>query len=58
MYQNEKDRFLHVKVAEEDVALVKQLMAAERLRKSDIVRRALRAYAKQLGIEPQQSKVA
>lgn len=47
-----KEQFLNVKIDPEDLALVKQLMAAERLRKSDIVRRALRAYAKQLGIEP------
>ncbi|GEM_PF-1852575 len=52
IYEQEKERFLHVKVDEDDLALVKQLMAAEKLRKSDILRRAIRAYAKQLGIEP------
>ncbi len=53
-----KQQFINVKIDPEDLVLVKQLMAAERLRKSDIVRRALRAYAKQLGIEVQPAKVA
>ncbi len=57
MYADEKQRFLHVKVDEDDLALVKQLMAVEKLRKSDILRRAIRAYAKQLGVDAQPEKV-
>jgi len=51
MYEDEKQQYLHVKVDLEDLELVKQLMSAEKLKKSDILRRAIRAYAKQLGIE-------
>lgn len=35
----------------EDLALLKALEAEERLSRSDVVRRAVRAYAKQLGVE-------
>lgn len=55
MYENES--IVHVKIDKEDGALIKALMAAEKLKKGDIIRRAVRAYAKQLGIQPE-SKVA
>jgi metal-responsive CopG/Arc/MetJ family transcriptional regulator len=41
-----------VNVDDEDRALINALIEHEKLTRSDIVRRALRAYAKQLGIEP------
>lgn len=44
----------------EDMALLKQASAAEKLTRSDIIRRALRQYAKTLGVTPaaQDQKVA
>jgi hypothetical protein len=41
----------------EDKELLKRTMAVEKLTRSDVLRRALRAYAKQLGVAPQ-AKVA
>lgn len=35
----------------DDLSLLKALEAEERLSRSDVVRRAVRAYAKQLGVE-------
>ncbi len=44
----------------EDMELLKRACAVEKLTRSDIIRRALRAYAKQLGVAPisQGEKVA
>jgi uncharacterized protein (DUF1778 family) len=40
----------------EDMDLLKQACKAEKLTRSDIIRRALRAYVKQLCATPQQEK--
>jgi len=46
-----------VKFPPEDLAVLEALEAFERLKRSDIVRRAIRAYAKQLGVgEPKKPK--
>lgn len=42
----------------EDLVLLKALEAEERLSRSDVVRRAVRAYAKQLGVEAPKAKKA
>jgi hypothetical protein len=42
-----------LRLDEEDLALLEALVAAEKLSRSDILRRALRAYAKALGVTPQ-----
>ena len=42
----------------DDKKLLKQLCAVEKLNRSDVVRRAVRNYAKQLGVTQQQDKVA
>jgi len=39
-----------VKFPPDDLVLLEALERAERLKRSDIVRRAVRAYAKQLGL--------
>lgn len=39
-----------VKFPSDDLAVLEALERAERLKRSDIVRRAVRAYAKQLGV--------
>jgi hypothetical protein len=39
-----------VKFPAEDLVILEALETAERLKRSDIVRRAVRAYAKQLGV--------
>lgn len=43
-------RLVNVHLDEEDRALLEMLSATEKLTKSDIVRRALRRYAKDLGL--------
>jgi hypothetical protein len=50
-----------VKFPPDDLAVLEALEEAERLKRSDIVRRAVRAYAKQLGLidaegQPQKRK--
>lgn len=47
-----------VKFPPDDLAVLDALADHERLRRSDIIRRAVRAYAKQLGInvEPKRPK--
>jgi hypothetical protein len=40
----------------EDLELLQDLIEAERLTRSDVVRRAVRAYAKQLGVKPRRTK--
>lgn len=40
-----------VKFHPDDLAVLKALEEIERLKRSDIVRRAIRAYAKQLGVQ-------
>ena len=54
----EHDSIVHVKVDREDGELIRALMAAEKLKKGDIIRRAVRAYAKQLGITAEPPKAA
>jgi ribbon-helix-helix CopG family protein len=39
-----------VKFPDDDLAILEALEALEKLKRSDIVRRAIRAYAKQLGL--------
>jgi Ribbon-helix-helix protein, copG family len=39
-----------VKFPPDDLAVLEALEDAERLKRSDVVRRAIRAYAKQLGV--------
>jgi metal-responsive CopG/Arc/MetJ family transcriptional regulator len=41
-----------VNIDDEDRTLINALIEHEKLTRSDIIRRAIRAYAKQLGIEP------
>jgi hypothetical protein len=36
----------------EDIDVLESLVAAERLTQSDVIRRALRAYARELGVGP------
>ncbi len=47
-----------VRFDDDDNRLLEAVSKFERLSYSDILRRALRQYAKQLGVEPQQDKVA
>ena len=42
----------------EDKKIVNALIAAEKLNRSDVIRRAIRAYAKQLGIQLESPKAA
>jgi metal-responsive CopG/Arc/MetJ family transcriptional regulator len=46
-----------VRMDHEDKKILNQLIAFEKLTRSDVIRRAIRAYAKQLGVS-QQDKVA
>ena len=43
-----------VKFPSDDLAILEALEQFERLKRSDIVRRAVRAYAAQLGVETEQ----
>ena len=43
-----------VKFPSDDLAILEALEQFERLKRSDIVRRAVRAYATQLGVEAEQ----
>ena len=43
-----------VKFPSDDLAILEALEQFERLKRSDIVRRAVRAYAAQLGVEAEQ----
>ena len=43
---------------DEDLAILDAVAAAERLSRSDILRRAVRAYAKELGVNPQPNQAA
>lgn len=45
-----------VKLDEEDVALLEAVIRYEKLTKSDVIRRAIRTYASQLGVTVQPSK--
>lgn len=45
-----------LRLDDEDRALLEGCAAQEKLSKSDILRRALRAYAKALGVEPSSAK--
>lgn len=46
-----------VKFPPDDLAVLEALEEVERLKRSDVVRRAVRAYAKQLGVgEPKKPK--
>ncbi len=47
-----------VRMDPEDEQLLVACAAAEKLSMSDTIRRAIRAYAKTLGVAPQQDKVA
>jgi hypothetical protein len=54
------ERLLNIRMDDEDRAVLDACAAAEKLTKSDILRRALRAYAKSLGVtvepEPRRQK--
>ncbi len=43
---------------DEDKQILNRLIAFEKLNRSDVIRRAIRAYAKQLGVMPAPGKVA
>lgn len=43
-------QIVSVKLEPADLALLERLEQVERLRRSDVIRRALRAYAAQLGL--------
>jgi hypothetical protein len=45
-----------VKLDAEDRELMQKLVDAERLTRSDVIRRAIRAYAKQLGVLPKSKR--
>lgn len=42
----------------EDLEILRALVVEERLTRSDVIRRAVRAYAKQLGVEAPKAKKA
>jgi metal-responsive CopG/Arc/MetJ family transcriptional regulator len=42
---------ISVKVPPDDLAVLRAVVEHEQLRRSDIIRRAVRAYAKQLGVK-------
>lgn len=46
------DPIMALRLDEEDRALLDACVAVEKLTKSDVLRRALRAYAKHLGVTP------
>lgn len=45
-----------IRLDAEDMALLEGCIAKEKLTKSDILRRALRAYAANLGVKPEPAK--
>ena len=48
-----------VRMDHDDKAILNKLIAFEKLTRSDVIRRAIRAYARQLGVtQAQQDKVA
>jgi hypothetical protein len=47
------DRLIALRLDDEDMALLDACCAKEKLTKSDILRRGLRAYAASLGVEPE-----
>jgi len=49
---------VNLRLDNEDLKLLQEAAKVEKLTRSDTIRRAIRAYAKTLGIELQQSKVA
>ena len=49
---------VNLRLDPEDLKLLQEAAKAEKLTRSDTVRRAIRAYAKQLGVTPEQQKSA
>ena len=47
-----------LRLDDEDLELLKRTCAAEKLTRSDVIRRAIRAYAKTLGVEQPSPKAA
>jgi len=47
----ERDPLINVRMDDEDRALLEALAAHEKLSKSDIIRRAIRKYAAELGVK-------
>jgi hypothetical protein len=50
------EKLIALRLDAEDRATLEALMAYEKLNISDVVRRAIRAYAKQLGVKPSQRR--
>ena len=49
---------VNLRLDPEDLKLLQEAAKVEKLTRSDTIRRAIRAYAKQLGIQPQSPKAA
>ena len=49
---------MNLRLDAEDLALLIACAKSEQLSRSDIIRRTVRAYAKQLGIQPETPKAA
>jgi len=45
-----------VRLDDEDKATLDAIIAYEKLTRSDVIRRAIRAYAKQLGVNPKRKR--
>lgn len=59
MDQNTEKEWVKVGLDHDDAKLLKQLASVEKLSRADVIRRAIRAFAKsQLNQESPQSKVA
>jgi hypothetical protein len=48
-----RHRMISLRLEGEDIDVLEGLVAAERLSQSDVIRRALRAYAIEVGVLPQ-----
>lgn len=51
-----RHRMISMRLEGDDIDVLEGLVAAERLSQSDVIRRALRAYAGQLGVMPKPTK--
>jgi uncharacterized protein (DUF1778 family) len=49
---------VNLRLDDEDLKLLQEASKREKLNRSDTIRRAIRAYAKQLGISPQSENAA
>ena len=52
----EKNPTIGIRFTPEELALLDALMATEERSRSDVVRRAVRAYAEKLGVKPSKPK--